>query len=209
MAKRRKPPRWKRNGPRPGTPVNGPTAKALERLKKEAFLDAYGKLGTITGAAQVAEVGRGQHYVWANRDPAYAAAFLDKQEEARERLEQEARRRAVAGVLKPIFHDGKKIAEVTEYSDTLLIFLLKGAYPEKYRDRFEVTGKGGGPIVLTTEERRVLGDALKDPAIRAALDGLAARLARLGGGPGGDGRDAAPRALAAGGPSASPEPTAE
>jgi hypothetical protein len=33
-----------------------------------------------------------------------------------------------------------------EYSDTLLIFLLKGIRPEKYRERFEHSGPEGGPI---------------------------------------------------------------
>jgi hypothetical protein len=40
---------------------------------------------------------------------------------------------------------------VREYSDTLLIFLLKGARPQKYRDnvRQEVSGPNGAPLIPT------------------------------------------------------------
>ena len=41
-------------------------------------------------------------------------------------LEAEARRRAVEGVRKPVFYQGVICGWVGEYSDTLLIFLLKG-----------------------------------------------------------------------------------
>lgn len=33
-------------------------------------------------------------------------------------------------------------------SDTMLIFMLKGAAPEKYRERFEHSGPAGGPIQI-------------------------------------------------------------
>jgi hypothetical protein len=41
----------------------------------------------------------------------------------------------------PIFHRGQHIDTVvkTEYSDTLLIFLLKARAPEKYRDNVHIT----------------------------------------------------------------------
>ena len=54
-----------------------------------------------------------------------------------EKLEDEAVRRGVEGVERGIYHNGKRIATECEYSDTLLIFLLKGAMPEKYRERRE------------------------------------------------------------------------
>ena len=39
-------------------------------------------------------------------------------------------------------------AAVREYSDTLLIFLLKGARPEKYHERHQHTGVEGSPLTL-------------------------------------------------------------
>ena len=58
-------------------------------------------------------------------------------------LEDEARRRALQGVEKPVFREGRQVGTVTEYSDTLLIFLLKARRPEKFRDRarFEALNK--------------------------------------------------------------------
>ncbi len=38
-------------------------------------------------------------------------------------------------MLEPVFYKGKAIAAVRKFSDTLLIFMLKGAKPEKYRDK--------------------------------------------------------------------------
>jgi len=40
-------------------------------------------------------------------------------------------------------------AAVRKYSDTLLIFLMKGAMPDKYRERWtgELTGKDGKPLL--------------------------------------------------------------
>ena len=53
-------------------------------------------------------------------------------------LEREARRRAVEGVEEPVgFYKGEPSAYVRKYSDTLLIFLMKGARPDKYRDRWD------------------------------------------------------------------------
>ncbi len=56
-------------------------------------------------------------------------------------LEGEAIRRAFEGIETPVgWHKGLPGAFVRTYSDVLLIFLLKGAYPEKYADRMELKG---------------------------------------------------------------------
>ena len=56
-------------------------------------------------------------------------------------MEAEARRRGVEGTLKPVFYKGEECGQVREYSDTLLIFLLK-AHDPKYRDRQQVEHSG-------------------------------------------------------------------
>ncbi|HEX6983959.1 MAG TPA: hypothetical protein VF170_01220 [Planctomycetaceae bacterium] len=121
------------------------------RPKQRAFLAAYRECGTIAGASRAAEVGRRTHYEWLGSDPAYRAAFADAREEAGELLEAEARRRALDGVRRMKFgRDGKPLIDPGtgepyvehEYSDVLLIFLLKGAMPEKYRERAELNVSG-------------------------------------------------------------------
>lgn len=119
-----------------------------EQAKKKAFLEAYAACGNITQAAELAGISRTSHYNWMEKDPEYPALFKAAEEQAIDRLEQEARRRALEGVEKPVYQGGKLVGTVREYSDTLLIFLLKGAKPDKYRERSttELTGPGGGPI---------------------------------------------------------------
>lgn len=133
--------------------------------KKKAFLAAFAEVGNISRAAELAGIARSNHYDWMRDDPDYPALFREADQQACDRLEQEARRRAVEGVQKPVFQGGKQVGVVQEYSDTLLIFLLKGAMPEKYKERqhTELSGPGGGAIQtnidlsgLTLEELRNL-----------------------------------------------------
>lgn len=74
-------------------------------------------------------------------------------------------RRAREGVDEPVFYQGDECGSVRKYSDTLAIFLLKGAMPEKYREntRMELTGANGGPVQISDTER-----AAKIAAILAA-----------------------------------------
>lgn len=62
-------------------------------------------------------------------------------------LEDEAVRRGYEGVERPVTIAGKREI-IREYSDTLLIFLLKAARPQKYRDyvRQEHVGPDGTPL---------------------------------------------------------------
>jgi hypothetical protein len=59
-------------------------------------------------------------------------------EEACDRLEQEAWRRGVAGVEKPVTVAGER-EMVREYSDRMLEMLFKAHRPEKFRERYDVT----------------------------------------------------------------------
>jgi hypothetical protein len=100
----------------------------------------------------MAGIDRGTHYDWLKADPGYKAAFEDVQDQAAQALEDEAVRRAYEGVERPVYQGGEKVGVVREYSDTLLIFLLKGAAASKVsrtvrrlsRGRRE-SGAGDGP----------------------------------------------------------------
>jgi len=114
--------------------------------KKAAFLAAFAETGNVTAAAAAADINRTLHYDWLEKDPEYAAAVEDARAQAVERMEREALKRAVEGWEEPVFHKGSVCGTVRKFSDTLLIFLLKGNAPHKYRERHEVTGAGGGPV---------------------------------------------------------------
>lgn len=98
-------------------------------------------------------------YNWRDNDPNFAADWDRAKELGLEALEDEATRRAFDGVDKAVVYQGEITTTVKEYSDTLLIFLLKGGKPQKYRDRTELSGPGGGPLEITETERsaRVAG----------------------------------------------------
>ena len=50
------------------------------------------------------------------------------------------------GYEKPVYQNGRLVGTLPEHDTVAGIFMLKGACPEKYRERFEHTGAGGGPI---------------------------------------------------------------
>ena len=96
--------------------------ETAQKKRQAVFLKAFMEIATITHAARAAKIGRQTHYDWLKKDGEYQEAFADAKAAAGDALIAEARRRAL------------------EYSDTLLIFLLKGAYPEKYRENYHHTG---------------------------------------------------------------------
>ena len=73
---------------------------------------------------------------------------------ATEVLEAEARRRAVTGVRRLKFDKGQAIIDPEtgepyvelDYSDVLLIFLLKARAPEKYRENQNGQQQGAQPV---------------------------------------------------------------
>jgi len=112
------------------------------------FLEAFRKSGNLSASARRAKATRQGVYERLERDEGFKAAFDDAKRDANESLETEARRRAVTGVLEPVFYQGEECGRIRKYSDTLLIVLMKGNMPDKYRERVtnEHTGEGGGPI---------------------------------------------------------------
>jgi len=82
---------------------------------------------------------RGRSY-----DPEFSAAWDEAVESALDDIEHALRKRAVDGVERPVFYQGKVCGYVREYSDTAAIFLLKGRRPKIFRDRAEssLTVKG-------------------------------------------------------------------
>jgi len=130
-----------------------------KQARQDAFLAEYRLCATVTHAAEIALISRRTHYVWIEKDSAYAAAFEEAKVAASDALIKEARRRAVQGVEEPVFYKGELVQTIRKYSDTLLIFLLKGALPEVYRERYEISG-GDKPIKVKSDPgREVLTDA--------------------------------------------------
>ena len=115
--------------------------RKLRTFQRQArFLRAYTTgFPTAKSAAKRAKVGRTSHIRWLATDPEYAERFNQLRADRVEEFEAEAARRAVTGVTRPITVAGESV-EITEYSDSLLMFILKAEAPEKYRERQEVKG---------------------------------------------------------------------
>lgn len=115
---------------------------------RDSFLKALRVYGNVSKAASSAKVSRNFVYTQRESDPVFAEEWAAALDQAADYMEAEAWRRAVRGTQKPVYQSGKLVGTVKEYSDTLLIFLLKGARPDKFREQraVELSGPGKGPI---------------------------------------------------------------
>ena len=121
-------------------------ARAGASVWRPIFLQALALGGNVTLAAQQAGIDRATAYKNRARSREFTVAWEEALAEAVDRLEIEARRRAVTGVEEPVYYKGVVVGTVTKYSDAMLTLLLKAHRPEKFRERFEHTGADGGPI---------------------------------------------------------------
>lgn len=124
---------------------------------KPAFLQALGEHGMVTAACKSVGVGRTTAYDARHADEAFATAWADIEELTTERMEAEAYRRAVEGVESDIFFKGEVVGTEREFSDTLLVFLLKARRPEVYRENIKVQHAGGirlsVPVIDESKDR--------------------------------------------------------
>lgn len=126
--------------------------KFVPQRDKNRFLNYLVDCGTISKAAQVMGISRQTHYLWMRGDSNYAIAYGRARQMANDLLEEEAYRRAVEGEERGIYYKGEKVGSRREYSDTLLAMLLKGAFPEKYKDRVQHETVGDGAAELCWED---------------------------------------------------------
>ena len=106
-------------------------------------------------------------------DPEYRKSFEEAREEACGLLEDEAVRRAYKGTLRPQAIGGGKVMMVTEFSDQLLMFLLKCRNPKVFGDRREDTVHLDGQlsvvdILRSRRQRRLAREAAEEAAAKAA-----------------------------------------
>ncbi|WP_047236655.1 hypothetical protein [Chromobacterium subtsugae] len=116
--------------------------------KAARFLEVLADTANVSKAARAIKMARPYLYELKAKDKRFSAAWDEAIALGTAALEDEAARRAMEGTLRPVFYKGAKVGTIREFSDTLLIFLLKARDPEKYADRVkqELTGKGGGPL---------------------------------------------------------------
>lgn len=78
--------------------------------KKKAFLEAFVLCrGNMARAAICAETTAKTHRRWLREDEEYRSAFAESEQEAAKLIEDEAIRRAVEGVERPLVHRGRMV----------------------------------------------------------------------------------------------------
>lgn len=134
--------------------------------QRQAFLDALRVHGVVSVAAASAGVPRRTVYNWRAADPDFAEEWDGYTEEATDLLEREAVRRAYEGTERPVFQGGVEVGRIREYSDTLLIFLLKAKRPKVFTDHGQAKAAGAiapatgsGPVTYECVVTTSAGDA--------------------------------------------------
>lgn len=130
------------------------------------FLEVFRDTGNVRLACHATGISRPTPFAYREKDPEFARAWKDAEEDACDLLEAEARKRARAT------------------SDTLMIFLLKAHRPEKYRDVSRIEHLIG-KMNVDELDQFIAGRLADATAGSEARDSLAAL-------PAGDGGDPAP-----------------
>ncbi len=142
--------------------------RTIRTPKKGAdFVAALRGGQSISDACKIADIGRQRVYEWREDDSDFAAEWDDALEQGTDVMADEAKRPAVNGVDEPVFYQGKEVAKVKKYSDTLLMFLLKGRRPEKFKERVAHGGDADAPPIRHDHSALSI--------IESRLDGIAAR----------------------------------
>jgi hypothetical protein len=143
----------------------------LTKARQECFLQTLAETGSVIDAVCVAGTSRTRVYELRKVDPAFSAAWAEAEDIAADRLEDEARRRAVEGVPEPVVSGGKLVRDdsgqpiaVRRYSDGLLMALLKARRPPRDRSiRFRLPllqSAGDAPNAIASIAAAVAEDVI-------------------------------------------------
>ena len=138
------------------------TSERLSIERRRIFLRSFASRGIVLEGCRAAGVSRSTVEKWRENSEWFDELYRIAIEEAADRIEAEAFRRAVDGYDEPVIYQGmvtsvidpetgeQRMLTVRKYSDTLMQTMLKGARPEKYRDnhKVEVSGTGGGVLIV-------------------------------------------------------------
>lgn len=113
----------------------------FDEKRKELFLRNFPKLGSITKAAALCKIDPSTVHAHLRKDDEFRLAFEKANEALCDELEAEAHRRAVQGVKKPVYKDGRVVGYEIVYSDRLLEMLLRGR-SDRYKNTSNIRVSG-------------------------------------------------------------------
>jgi len=116
---------------------------------KTAFLNHYRDTANFSESCKAA--GRSSRAFQNHRknDPEFASECETARREAIDKLHGCLWKRAFQGTEEPIMHQGEIVAYKVRHDSQLGMFLLERMAPDEFgrRDRTELTGKGGSPLI--------------------------------------------------------------
>jgi hypothetical protein len=148
----------------------------LPDLRQRLYLEALAEIPRLGRAAKKAGVSGIQAMAWRRKDQVFAQAFEVAYRMGLERAEGELWRRGIEGVEKPVYQQGKLVGTVREFDTTAAMFMLRGAMPEKYREKGGPEGSGSVSVGTVNNVHVTVG-GLSTEEIEARLKQAAAALA--------------------------------
>ncbi len=151
---------------RDGPDEKGGQSASNNRLARQCFLSMLSKTGNTSKACETSGMTRRQIMTLRERDRAFDRAYDDAMNDAADLLEAEAWRRALEGTTQSVLKAGLPVADpvtkeplvVRRYSDPLLMMLLRGCRPEKFR----MHGRASMPADPMIGIREIMAD--NDPS---------------------------------------------
>ena len=130
-----------------------PNTPPLERGDCKRFLEALALGHPVAVCALKADLAVSWLYVLADQHEDFRKAWDMAYVAGSDFLEDEARRRGLEGTLRPVFHNGKEVGTIREYSDACLFFTLKCRNRAKYEGMpaVKVVTPGGDPTAAPGE----------------------------------------------------------
>jgi len=123
---------------------------------KEMFLGVLENIPNITAACKLLEINNSSIFRARKSDPEFDAAISEAMNSGYDMIEEEARRRAVEGVLEPVYYKGEQVLDangnpggIRKYSDRLILELLRAYKPKRFNPGVKLGMGGGEKFTLT------------------------------------------------------------
>lgn len=117
---------------------------------KDAIVGMLQDLPNVTAVCKLFGVNPWTISKHRKKDKAFDEAVNQAINEGYDMLEEEARRRAVDGVVEPVYFKGEVVGGVRKYSDALLQTLLKAYRPKKFNPGAKLSLEDSGQKITMT-----------------------------------------------------------
>lgn len=107
---------------------------SFTRPKRKKFIKRLGETGNVSASASYAGISAACTYQHRKKDTDFALLWSAAEDLAADKLEEHCRARATKGFIRPVWYKGERVGSERTPSDALLMFMLRGSKPEKYRE---------------------------------------------------------------------------